>query len=570
VRERLRQEDGIALLLALGMSVALSLLVFGMTQYVTSSQKSAQASSTDAIAKSYAEAALNTAYSRIQYANSTTGTLTGINPSLPTLLGCSAANTDGSSNCSTVTEMCVPVAASCPSGTYTPTPGTAVVSGAFTGTSTTTSYGGVSGTASQWLLLAKGYARNPSGKTITKTLRGIVTVSGADSGAVASVWNHVFLTKPLVAGVCQNTFSANNAVLDIPIYAIGNVCLTGQNILIKEVSGGQAVDLQIGGKLIYGGSGDTVGDYSTSPATGITSGVVVGGCATAIGNAGIDCASNFQYKVKAVGTFISESDPELDDEDIKSNYTNFDPGPRHPCASSASPANLTTSQLDFAIGSTEGVATTGVLPGNSGSGSSGGAFNLTPATSYACVSTSGTSKGYLIWNAGTSSITVSGITVAAKQLAIGGSIYIDAPLNITQTMTYKGIGIIMTSGKITFSTNNQTICAQNTSCLFTNWQGSTGNTDMLTLATVIKNSASAIDFEGNANTFMGSFWMSPTSTLYINANTPTLIGPMSLGAINSGGNSFVFRPLPIIKNMPVGAPVPPNVSASISPLTVIG
>jgi len=45
---------------------------------------------------------------------------------------------------------------------------------------------------------------------------------------------------------------------------------------------------------------------------------------------------------------------------------------------------------------------------------------------------------------------------------------------------------------------------------------------------------------------------------------------MAIGSFDSTFNNATISPLPVIKNMPVGAPVPPNVSASISPLTTIG
>lgn len=567
MKERLRQEDGIALLLALGMSVALAMLVFATTQYVTSNQKSAQSSNSDAIARSYAEAALNTAYSRIQYANSSEGNLTGLNPSLPTLLGCGGSNGDGSSNCSTVTPLCVSIAGACPTGTYMQTVGTATVSGAFTGTSTTVSYGGYTGAASQWILVATGYARNASGKTIAKTLRGLVTVSGADSGAVASVWNHVFLTKPATPGVCQTSFFANGTTLDTPLYVIGNLCFLGNTVTLQEISGGQAVDLQVGGRFVFGGNGDAVGTSTQS----VTSAVVVGDCATSISGATRACSNtlgSWGWYVGSVGSFVPQSDPELDDADVMSNYSNFDPGPKHTCATGTSPSPLAANAFDSSIAAGEGST---AMPGNSGSVTSGTPFNLTPSSSYACISTSGTSKGYLIWNNNSSgNITVSGITVGPKQLAVYGSIYFDSPLNVTQTMTYKGTGIVMASGKVTFTTSNMTVCAQNTSCNYTNWQGTSGNNDMLTLATVLKNASNALHFQGNSVTYMGSSWASPTSTMYFEGNSPVMIGPVSVGSISVVGNSFKFRPLPIIKNMPVGAPVPPNVSASISPLTVIG
>jgi hypothetical protein len=53
-------------------------------------------------------------------------------------------------------------------------------------------------------------------------------------------------------------------------------------------------------------------------------------------------------------------------------------------------------------------------------------------------------------------------------------------------------------------------------------------------------------------------------------NGDQMQGPMAIGSFDSTFNNATISPLPVIKNMPVGAPVPPNVSASVSPLTTIG
>jgi len=143
-------------------------------------------------------------------------------------------------------------------------------------------------------------------------------------------------------------------------------------------------------------------------------------------------------------------------------------------------------------------------------------------------------------------------------------------MTISNSLTYMGTGIIEVSGTINIQGNNQQICAQNTSCTFTNWQGSTGNNDMLTLATTIKNNTGAINFSGQNETFMGSLWCQPSSKLFYSGNSLTTEEPVSVSSMTINANTFSFKPLPVIKNMPVGAPVPPNVSASISPLTVIG
>jgi hypothetical protein len=66
-------------------------------------------------------------------------------------------------------------------------------------------------------------------------------------------------------------------------------------------------------------------------------------------------------------------------------------------------------------------------------------------------------------------------------------------------------------------------------------------------------------------------WCPTSSTYYLlGQGNPSIQGPMACGSMNISGNSFSFQPLPVIKKMPVGAPVPPNVSATISALNVIG
>ncbi|HET8527863.1 MAG TPA: hypothetical protein VFL60_03045 [Gaiellaceae bacterium] len=572
---RLRQEHGIALVLALAVCLALSTLVFGITTYATSNQRSATNSNNESLARSYAEAALNTAYSRLFYSKSAAGQLAGLSPTKPSLLGCAtSASSSDTSDCSSPTPLCVSFAGTCPSGTYSPTAGTASYYGFFSGNSPAdgATFNGVTEEADMWIVTATGYVANGRGGVTAKTLKATVLVNGGGAGAIASVWNHVFITSPLAATpACNQTISGNGTLWTAPLYVIGNLCLNGNNDAIQE-SGNQKIDLQVGGRLVLAGSGSsasTVGDWTTNPVTPITSGAVVGGCSSSLTGTTSDCATNYKYKVASVGTFIPQNDPQLKDSQVEYDYTHFDPSPTYPCASNASPPNLTAQQLDYQATSGELAGTS--YPGNSGSGSLGGVFQLTPTSSYACVSAKGANTGYLIWNNNTSgNITVAGITVPPKTLAINGNIYIDAPLTISQSLTYKGTAIIMVSGQISITGNSQTICAQNTSCSFDNWQGSTGNNDMLTLATVLKSSSTAFNFSGQGETFMGSMWTQTSSQINFSGNTYTIMGPLSTGSMAISKNGFTFRPLPVITNMPLGAPVPPNVSVTINPMKVIG
>jgi Tfp pilus assembly protein PilX len=544
IRRLRHDESGIALVLALAISVALSLMVFSMTEYVTSNQKSAKTSSNDNLARNYAEAALDTAYSRINYANTQAQISAGLSPAKPSLLGC-GTGTSGASDCSSISPLCVAFTGSCPtSGTYSPTAGTASVYGFFTGTAppANSTFSGVPEATSTWILVATGYTLNASGQLDSKTLRGTVYIGPGGAGAVASVWNHIFMTAPLVANVCQANFAGNNMILDTPLYVIGNMCLSGQGSVMKEQTGGQSIDLQVGGKLSLSGSGTSVGDWTTNPVTPITSGAVVGGCTNGdVTTATTTCNStNYHYSVKNTGVFIPQSDPERSSTQIASDYSTFDPGPKHACANGSINFDTTPN------GASE-------PDGNSST------FELAPTNSdYTCVSTSGASVGQLSWNHTTHVLTVN------------GSIFFDGNVTISNNVTYVGTAVIEVMGTVTFQGNNLQVCAQNTSCLFSNWQGSSGHNDMLMLASVKTNLSPAIKFQDNAQTFQGSLFTQPTSNITFVKNGDQTQGPMAIGSFDATFNNATIQPLPVIKNMPVGAPVPPNVSASVSPLTTIG
>ena len=103
MRKRLLNEDGIALVMALGITVVLIIFVASMIGYTTSNSRASQVSTADLLARQYAEAGLNTAYSIMENQTVTTGG----NPAAANLLGCNGASgpsdTAGPSNCSVLT-----------------------------------------------------------------------------------------------------------------------------------------------------------------------------------------------------------------------------------------------------------------------------------------------------------------------------------------------------------------------------------------------------------------------------------------------------------------------------------
>ena len=222
-----------------------------------------------------------------------------------------------------------------------------------------------------------------------------------------------------------------------------------------------------------------------------------------------------------------------------------------------SPGGVTSPGPPLADAVFDNAFVSGAEPDGSGSSTAGGTFSLVPSSSYSCLSKTGT--GQLTWDNSSSGPT-------AKTLTVNGSIFIDGNLVISQNATYTGAAVIEVSGTITFLGNNLTLCATSP-CSFTNWQGNSSNRSMLTLVS-LKSSSTSITFHDNAQTFQGSLWTQPSSKMTFLQNGVTVEGPISVGGFDATFNNATFYPLPVIKNMPLGAPLPPNTGVTIGPLVV--
>jgi Tfp pilus assembly protein PilX len=528
--KRLLREDGIALVMALGITVVLIIFVASMISYTSSNSRASTKSSGDLMAKQYADAGLNAAYSIIVNQNVTTGG----NPSAANLLGCNgvtgAADTTGPSNCTTPSPKVICITTSgCAVGDY----GSASLYGFYSGVNAT-AFNGVTVPAGTWMLVSSGYARNPQGTSIIKTATALVQLSALNSGAVAAVWNHMFITAPLTPNVCAVDFGGNNMTITDPVYVIGNLCISGSNTTIQETVG-QPIDLMVGGKLVLSGSGSKAGTDSTHP---LTSGVVVGGCTTvSVSSATTACDSgSYSYWVGTKDTFIPQDAPEMQTADITNDYNNSDPGPKHSCASGG--LGPTTFDTDTTVQN------------------SNASFELLPNTTYTCVSAVQGGTGVMSWNNTT------------KILSINGNVYLDGNLTISQSATYSGTGVIEVGGTITFNGNGTQLCATSPCNTAVNaWQGTSGNTSMLTLV-ALKSNATSITFTDNTQTFQGSLWSQPSSKMTFVKNGVTVEGPISIGSFDATFNNATFKPLPVIKNMPPGAPLPPNSGATVGAMTI--
>jgi hypothetical protein len=90
---------------------------------------------------------------------------------------------------------------------------------------------------------------------------------------------------------------------------------------------------------------------------------------------------------------------------------------------------------------------------------------------------------------------------------------------------------------------------------------------MLTLV-ALKSNTTSITFTDNTQTFQGSLWAQPSSKMTFVKNGVTVEGPISIGSFDATFNNATFKPLPVIKNMPPGAPLPPNSGATVGSMTI--
>jgi hypothetical protein len=214
LRPLLRQEEGIALVVALGVSVVLGISGTTAAVYSTHHQTSSARSKADRSAHSLAEAGLAYAYSRL-FASGT--------PTMP----------------NAVPDTTVPL-----------------------NNGTVRYYGILSGET--WTLVGVGSVKNPGGTgDVVRTARGKAVVGSAQEGtANNAVWNYVYSDSTTT---CMNL--NNSIVIDVPLYVRGDLCMSNS----AQVQG---PILQVGGKVTLSNPSNEIG----SPGDLIPEIHIAGGC----------------------------------------------------------------------------------------------------------------------------------------------------------------------------------------------------------------------------------------------------------------------------------------------------
>jgi Tfp pilus assembly protein PilX len=531
LRHRLaREERGIALMVALAAMLALGIAVVAVISYTSANQRSTHLDQAELAAQQNAEAGMQQAYSVINYQNTSGG-----NPSAANLLGC--AGSDGSASTTTAPSDCSPgsvsplvVCVTAASGCSAGDAGSATAFGCYIGTQDGTCNmdgDSKSVTAANWLISSTGYARNPNTNTVVaKTVTATVTVTASSRGLAASVWNYLFSSAPADNG-CDLDIDGQNVIVDVPLFVNGNLCLSGTNAGVAETS--QAVDVLVMGKTVFSGGNTYVGT-SSAP---ITSGLSVGGCTNNVNNSISNPANSctkYPWHVTTTDQTPSET-PTAPVPDFDYWYTNAPIGPSSGC-------------------STSGTLAKSAFDNNTTRDNSASTFNLTPSTSYSCVS--GSSE--LSWNAST------------KQLTVAGNIYIDGSATVSQAAYYTGTANLYLSGTFSFTSQNAGLCATgSTTCDWSTAAWSTSSNMLLIIPDDMAGTQNAVALNGNNNFLQAGILAPSTATISLGGNNVEFQGPI-IGGKYTWGNNVELKPLPPITNMPPGAPVDPNVSVVIGSL----
>jgi hypothetical protein len=214
LRPLLRQEEGIALVVALGVSVVLGISGTTAAVYSTHHQTSSARSKADRSAHSLAEAGLAHAYSTLFASGS---------PTMP----------------NAVPDTTVPM-----------------------NNGTVRYYGILSGET--WTLVGVGTVDNPGGAgDVVRTARGKAVVGSAQEGtANNAVWNYVYADSTTTCMTLNNSI-----VIDVPLYVRGDLCMSNS----AEVQG---PILQVGGKVTLSNPSNEIG----APGDLIPEIHIAGGC----------------------------------------------------------------------------------------------------------------------------------------------------------------------------------------------------------------------------------------------------------------------------------------------------
>lgn len=325
LRQVLHGEDGIALVLALSITMVLAIAVTTLVTYATQNQHNAGVSKASQDSYALAESGINNAMAVL------------------------SKPTNNALNASVITSACAnanPCRTDYANG-YVLWGGT------------------LDAHAGTWALTSTGYVRNPTGATVVKrVVKASVVVKPTTTQPLNNpAWNYIYATKAPSSG-CDEIVQ-QSVVIASPFFVNGNLCL--QNT--ASITSGP---LNVVGSLTLTQKSNIVG----SAASPISDAHIGAGCKYQNGAMDNPCKGAVDnVYAKVLNTTPSTITPPVVYWD--SWYLNASPGPYFPCqTSSGSVPTFDTDQ-----------GTTGDVTKRNNSVST--AFNLTPSSSYTCKNPNG-------------------------------------------------------------------------------------------------------------------------------------------------------------------------------------
>jgi hypothetical protein len=510
LRQLFGEERGFALVIALGVTVVLSMTVVTVIESASSNQRNATMSGGRVSAYDLAEAGVNNAMSVLRLPT---------NNALDKYVFC----TDSGS---------LPTLPCKHTDTYSS--GKVIWYG--------TLYQNAAAGTAYWDLFSTGYVRNPyGGADYQKTLRATIPVVPVTTQPLNNPsWNYIF-SRNTGSGValsgCDMTL-ANSVNVTSPLYVMGNLCLQNTARISK-------------GPLIVKGSVDQQATNNQIGAAGadINEAHIGKGCrykAQSLHNPcsyGAGGGAGTHDNIWA--TILDATPPAVTPPTVQWNdwYLNAAPGPYYSCAApqAGDPPNPS-----FAFDNPVGVASDSDANKLAYKNDNQGIANLTPGSSYMCK----TVGGELSWD------------YPNKTLTVNGTIFIDgsAKIDIGGIVRYKGQATIYTSGSVLVK--NTSVCGYSAgaSCTFSSWDSTK---DLLGFVSN-GNGSNAADNQvspGDGVQFISSYFegaVYATNIVDI-GTTATVDGPLDGSTVILGqSSSSTFSGFTFV---PVGMPGNPTVYA---------
>jgi len=510
LRRLLGEERGFALVIALGVTVVLSMTVVTVIESASSNQRNATMSGGRASAYDLAEAGVNNAMSVLRLPTNNAldkYVFCSDSGSLPTL---PCTRTDTYSNGNVVWYA--------------------------------TLYQNAAAGTAYWDLFSTGHVRNPyGGADYQKTLRATIPVVPVTTQPLNNPsWNYIF-SRNTGSGVafsgCDMTL-ANSVNVTSPLYVMGNLCLQNTARISK-------------GPLIVKGSVDQQATNNQIGAAGadLNEAHIGKGCrykAQASHNPcsyGAGGGAGTHDNIWA--TILDATPPAVTPPTVQWNdwYLNAAPGPYYACATpqAGDPPNPS-----FAFDNPVAVASDTDANKLAYKNDNQGIANLTPGSSYMCK----TVGGELSWD------------YPNKTLTVNGTIFIDgsAKIDIGGIVRYKGQATIYTSGSVLIK--NTSVCGYSAgaSCTFSSWDSTK---DLLGFVSN-GNGSNAADNQvspGDGVQFVSSYFegaVYATNVIDI-GTTATVDGPLDGSTVILGqSSSSTFNGFTMV---PVGMPGNPTVYA---------